>query len=78
MGAEIDWTFVLCNEVERGLPQREIAKTYALALRSEAAPDWPTINRAILARWELGGLKRIKHQAWRLAGEADALLRGNG
>ena len=37
----------------------DVAKTYALALRSTAKTDWGTVNRAILQRWSW-----ILAQAW--------------
>lgn len=48
--------------------QKDVALTYAMALKSAAegadAPDWRTINEAILARWSMSGLERIKKRAW--------------
>jgi hypothetical protein len=52
------------RELAEGLPQREIAKTYALALRKQGDVDWPRINRAIIERWSRTGLERIKKLAW--------------
>jgi len=46
------------------LPQKSIAKTYALALRSSEETDWPKVNKAIIERWSLAGLERIKRLAW--------------
>jgi hypothetical protein len=47
--------------------QKDIAMTYAMAIKSQAqgadTPDWPTINRAILSRWKMSGLERIKKRA---------------
>ena len=61
-------TQVICNEIEQGLRQMDIAQTYALAIKSEAQgadnPDWPTINKAIVARWSMSGLERIKARAY--------------
>jgi hypothetical protein len=61
-------TWVICNEIEQGLTQKDIALTYAMALRSATAkadiPDWETINRAIIKRWSMSGLERIKKRAW--------------
>ena len=58
---------VLLNEI--GMPemhQRDIAKTYALAIRSSDSKtmDWSKVNKAIVDRWSLSGLKRIKGMAW--------------
>lgn len=60
-------TDVICNEVAQGLSQKDIALTYAMAIKSQAQgadkPDWSTINGAILARWKMSGLERIKARA---------------
>ena len=68
----VDCTVVIINEIEQGLTQGCIAQTYAMALISASRgidePDWGTINRAIIARWSMAGLERIKRKAWKLAG----------
>ena len=52
----------------KGITQRDVALTYAMAIKSkhEGAddPDWEAINKAILARWSMSGLERIKKRAW--------------
>lgn len=55
---------VIENEIKLGATQASVAKTYALALRSEWPTDWGRVNRAILAKWPRG-LQRIKTSAWR-------------
>jgi len=55
---------VIVNEIERGCVQRDVAQTYALALKSSAPFDAAAANRAIVARWSLAGLLRIKESAW--------------
>lgn len=64
-------TQVICNEVRRGVTQKDIAVTYAMALRSAAAkaddPDWKTINEAIIEKWNVKALSRIKERAWAIA-----------
>lgn len=64
-------TDVIVNEIEQGLTQGCIAQTYAMAIisgsRGVDEPDWATINRAIIARWSMSGLERIKAKAWKLA-----------
>lgn len=50
------------NEIEQGLRQRDIAQTYALAMRSSYKTDWARVNRAILKRWPKG-LERVKKMA---------------
>ncbi len=44
--------------------QRDIAQTYALALRSSDKPNWSIVNRAIVERWSHSGLEHIKKMAW--------------
>ena len=61
-------TQVICNEVAQGLSQKDIAVTYAMAIKSAAqkadTPDWRVINEAILTRWKMSGLERIKKRAF--------------
>ena len=54
---------VIENEIKQGCNQRQIAQTYALALRSSWPTDWAKVNAMILARWPKG-LTRIKEMAW--------------
>jgi hypothetical protein len=60
-------TQTICAEVQQGFTQKEIAVSYALAIRSAAvgadSPDWSAINGAILSRWKMSGLERIKKLA---------------
>lgn len=61
-------TFDLCNEIETlRLPQKEVAKTFAMALRSEAAGskvDWEKVGAAALSRWKPSGWVRVKELGW--------------
>lgn len=57
---------VIENEIKQGLSRKDIALTYAMAMRSEAAgraTDWARINAAIKAKWGLSGLDQIKTMA---------------
>jgi len=60
-------TDVILNEIALGLTQKQIALTYAMAIKSAAqkadTPDWGKINRAILSKWKMSGLERIKKRA---------------
>ena len=49
--------------------QRDAARHYADALRTYGpdAVNWKTVNDAILARWSISGLKKIKRDAWKIA-----------
>ena len=51
------------NEISNGCNQRQIAQTYALALRSSWPTDWRAVNRMIMDRWSAAGLNRIKTMA---------------
>jgi len=59
MAAEV----VIENEIKRGCTQKQVAQTYALALRSTWPTDWARANAAIVARWPKG-LERVKNLAW--------------
>ena len=64
-------TEVICNEVShKQIKQRDVALSYALALKSQMqkadTPDWGKINRAIIDRWSMAGLERIKKAAFDL------------
>jgi len=58
-------TRTLLDEIaDKDFKQRSIARTYALALRSSERVDWQTVNMAIIERWSISGLERIKKLAW--------------
>ncbi len=58
-------TQVLLNEIGmKKIKQKAVACTYALALKSSDSTDWAAVNKAIINRWSLSGLKRIKEMAW--------------
>lgn len=66
-------TAVITNEINQGLTQKQISLTYAMAIVSGHVgadqPDWPCINQAILDKWGLKGLNRVKKLAWKRIGE---------
>lgn len=55
---------VIAREIKNGLRQKQIAQTYALALRSSWPTDWAKVNQMIVDRWSESGLERIKKMAW--------------
>ena len=60
-------TNVLLNEIShKEFKQKDIALTYMLALRSSDKTDWKLVNEAIIKRWSMAGLKRIKDMAWKV------------
>jgi hypothetical protein len=63
----MDCARVIEDEIAAGATQTLIAKTYALAMFSAAhhawEADWPRVNRAIINRWSMAGLERVKKLA---------------
>lgn len=59
---------ILREAAAKEFKQKDIALTYAMAIKSkhEGADDfeWGPINEAIIARWSMSGLERIKKRAW--------------
>ena len=61
----VDCTNTLLDEIAIPTQKRkDIAQTYALAIKSGEAVDWAKVNAAIIKRWSVGGLKWIKESAW--------------
>lgn len=52
------------SEIASKFTQRQIAQTYALALKSSWPTNWERVNRMIVNRWSASGLERIKKMAW--------------
>ena len=48
------------------MTRKDVALTYAFAMRSADDVDWPIVNQAIIERWSMAGLKFVKEQAWKL------------
>lgn len=48
------------------MKRRDVAQTYAFALRSHDRVNWLLVNGAIIERWSVSGLKYIKDAAWKL------------
>jgi len=62
-------TETLLKEIaNRWTTQPQLALTYALALKAATKGkeriDWKKINEAIIKKWSLSGLKRVKELAW--------------
>lgn len=55
---------VIENEIAQGLSEKQIAQTYALALRSSWPTDWKRVNESIIKKWSAEGLAKIKQLAW--------------
>lgn len=52
------------REIAMKCTQRQIAQTYALAIKSSWPTDWAKVNQMIVNRWSASGLERIKKMAW--------------
>lgn len=60
-------TTMLLREIAEPTVYREdVALTYALAIASSNDTNWARVNRAIMARWSVSGLKYIKRRAWKM------------
>lgn len=58
-------TIYLLDEItNRHMHRRDVAQSYALAMKSSEATDWALVNQAIIKRWSKSGLAYIKRQAW--------------
>lgn len=66
-------TSVLLNEIkDKQFKKKNVAQTYALAIRSSDKTDWAKVNKAIIDRWSMSALHDIKQMAWKgKAFEAD-------
>jgi hypothetical protein len=54
---------------ERRAAEDQAAREYADRIRRDAGGsllDWTAYNRAIIARWSLSALLRVKARAWRI------------
>ena len=61
-----DITNTIIHEIEvLRLTQSQVAITYALAIKSSDKVDWHKINAAIIKRWSMSGLNRVKTMAWK-------------
>jgi len=60
----VEVEMVIRNEIKQGCVQRQIAQTYALAIRSSYKTDWAVVNAMIVERWSVVGLNKIKTMAW--------------
>jgi hypothetical protein len=63
----MDYARMIEDEIASRARQADVAVTYAFAMRSASAgvwiSDWPRVNKAILDRWSMTGLKRVKKLA---------------
>ena len=69
-------TTLLRHIGDQRIHQSEVADAYAMALVSSEATDWPKVNRAIIDRWSLAGLKRVKRLAWKVTPASVRLATG--
>jgi len=58
--------YLLQEIANKQFNQKDIAMTYAMALAQKTETvDWKKVNHAILDRWSMSGLKRVKEMAWK-------------
>ncbi len=58
-------TNVLLDEIlNKKFKQKDIALTYRLSIMSSDPTDYFKVNQAIIERWSVSGLTRIKEMAW--------------
>lgn len=55
---------LIAEVLNRNNTQMRVAEHYAAALRNYFDMDWKAVNEAILTRWKMSGLVRIKEWAW--------------
>ena len=56
---------IILDEISnKKLAQNDIAKTYALIIQQGLPVNWQSINQAIVDRWSLAELRKIKELAW--------------
>jgi threonine synthase len=57
---------VLLREIaDKRLKQADVALTFAMAMASSEEVNWPRVNEAIIERWSISGLRRVKEMAWK-------------
>jgi hypothetical protein len=77
-GVPVEWmgdtTEIMLDELAMPkIRQKDVAVTYALARMCSNQPvDWKRVNQAIIAKWSLSGLQRIKNAAGRIMSLRDA------
>lgn len=54
-------------KASRAAEEEEVAVIYAQWLRDGKAHDWRSMNEAIIERWSITALGRIKRRAWEIA-----------
>ena len=60
-----DCQAMILGEISNAKMRRlDVAKTYALAMRSRELIDWPIVNAAIIKRWSPSALDWIKTKVW--------------
>lgn len=59
---------------DESVTEKEITALYAVAIRMNIGTVlWDVVNKAIIQRWSLTALKRIKHRAWQAVEAAGEL-----
>jgi len=58
-------TAELLTHIEGARIKADVVPHYAKAIRDRTI-DWPTVNKAIMARWSMSALYDIKQAAWKI------------
>ena len=57
---------VILREIqEYKLPQKDVALTYAFCIRQANEVDFRIVNYAIVERWSISAVERVKRMAWK-------------
>ncbi len=66
-----EWAFFRWIATDPKLTRKNCVEMYAELLRTRSMDliDWPAVNRSIMNRWSLSGLKWIKDRAWKIVRE---------
>lgn len=65
---DVDFVQWVLNEIsDKAFTQKHVARTYSILLQKGVSQEnVRRINTAIVSRWSMSGLRRIKEQAWKL------------
>lgn len=62
----VDPQAVILREIqEYKFVQKSVALTYAFCIRQQDEVDFEVVNKAIIERWSVSGLTRVKEMAWK-------------
>lgn len=62
--AEALESVIMYEVADKSMTQKDVAQSYSLAMDSGESIDWAKVNAAIVTRWSVSGLNRVKNMAW--------------